>query len=362
MPVLNTGMMPGGAIGNELTFVTRRAFMPFLTVQIYSATPTLSLLLRNAQRAKGGASQITVPVQGTNFVNFGWTDYSGTFSQPQVLTAVQNAEHNLTLGVVPVPFLGVEGLIQSSEAVIPLLKARMADAKTVAVQQISNALFNNSAPAEVGGGTGPNQLPLPAGQGASPGSLVMNGLNQAYDNGTQFGFSTYGGINRTTAGNSFWQGNVQASAGAVLARSKFIVYLMQLTKLAGGESPDFVVMSMSDWTTLMQDFMGGESFRTMPGTRYTKDVPINAGFRAIQLGDTPIFADPFCPKGTAYVLNSKYFALYLSEDAPFVFSGFYSTIPNLQIGNVGVVLVALQTVCTKPSSGMIVTGITGGAF
>lgn len=360
MPQFGVGMVPSGSIGNELSFITRRAFMPFLTVQIYSATPTLSLVMRNAQRAKGGVSQITVPVQGTNFVNFGWTDYSGTFSQPQVLTAVQNAEFNLCLGVVPIPFLGVEGLIQSSEAVVPLLKARMADAKTVAVQQLSNALFNNSTPAEVGGGSGPNQLPLPPGQGFSPGPLVMNGLAQAYDNGTNF--ATYGGINRNTAGNAFWQSNLFTSAGAVLTRSKFIVYLMQTTKLAGGETPDFVVMSMSDWTTLMQDFMTAESFRTMPGSRYTKDVPINAGFRAIQLGDTPIFADPYCPKGTAYFLNSKYFALYLSEDAPFVFSGFYSTIPNLQIGNVGVVLVALQTVCTKPSSGSQVTGITGGAF
>src|SRR5260370_11400862 len=109
MQQLKVGMIPGGGIGNELTFVTRRAFMRFLTVQIYCATPSLSLLLRNAQRAKGGASQIAVPVQGTNFVNFGWTDYSGTFAQPSVLTAVQNAEFNLTLGVVPIPFLGVEG-------------------------------------------------------------------------------------------------------------------------------------------------------------------------------------------------------------------------------------------------------------
>lgn len=357
MPQLNVGMLPGGAIGNELTYVTRRAFMPFLTTQIYSATPSLSLLLRNAQRAKGGASQVTVPVQGTNFVNFGWTDYSGTFSQPQVLTAVQNAEFNLTLGVVPIPFLGVEGLVQASEAVIPLLKARMADAKTVAVQQLSNALFNNTTPAEVGGGSGPGQIPLPS---PATGPLVMNGFGQAYDDGTNF--ATYGGINRTTAGNAFWKSNLFGTQGAILTRTKFIVPLMQTTKLAGGESPDFVVMSMSDWTQLMTDFMGAESFRTMPGSRYTKDIPINAGFRAIQLGDTPIFCDPFCPKGTAYLVNSKYFALYLSEDAPFVFSGFYSTIPNLQIGNVGVVLVALNTVCTKPSSGAQLTGITGGAF
>src|SRR5690348_13175720 len=109
MPQLNNGIVPGGAIGTELTNVTRRAFIPRLVVQIYKATPTLSLLMRNAQRAKGGVSQVTVPVQGSSFVNFGWTDYTGTFPQPPVLTAVTNAEFNLKLGVVPIPFLGVEG-------------------------------------------------------------------------------------------------------------------------------------------------------------------------------------------------------------------------------------------------------------
>jgi hypothetical protein len=338
MPQFGQGMVPSGAIANELTAITRRAFMPFLTVQIYSSTPTLSLLLRNAQRAKGGMSQITAPVQGQPFVTSSWTDYSGTFSQPAVQTGVQNAEFNLTLNVCPIPFLGIEGLVQSSEAVVPLLKARMADAKTVMVQQMSSALFSN------------NQN--------SP--LVMNGLPQAYDDGTNV--ATYGGINRTVAANAFWKGQLVTSAGAVLTRNKFIVYLLQATKNAGGESPDFGIMSFSDWTALMQDFSTAEQFVTAPGSRYSKDTPVNAGFRALMLGDTPIFPDPFCPKGTAYFGNSKYLAMYLSEDAPFAFSGFYSTIPNLQIGNVGVVLTALQTVCTKPVSGIQITGITGGAF
>src|SRR5277367_1224999 len=130
MPQLGVGIVPSGAIGNELVATTRRAFIPRLVVQIYKATPLLSLLMRNAQRAKGGVSQVTVPVQGGSYVSFSWSDYSGVFPQP----AAQTAEFNLKLGVVPIPFMGMEALIQSSEAVIPILKARMADAKTVAVQ------------------------------------------------------------------------------------------------------------------------------------------------------------------------------------------------------------------------------------
>ena len=335
MPQFNQGMIPGGAIGTELSYVTRRAFIPELIVQIYKATPTLSLLMRNAQKAAGGVSQITAPVQGSSFVNFSWSDYSGTFPQPAVQTAVTNAEFNLSVGTVPIPFLGMEGLVQSTEAVIPLLKARMADAKTVAVESISSSLFTNN----------------------SASNTIIAGLPQAYDDGTNV--ASYGGIARSS--NTFWKSTLVTSAGNVLTRAAFMPYLTQATYLAGGETPDFGVMSFQDWTSLMVDYTGLETFQSTPGSRYSKDDPVNAGFRCLMLGNMPIFADPFCPKGTAYLLNSKYLALYLSEDAPFAFSGFYSTIPNLQLGSVGVVVAALNVVCTKPVSGMQVTGITGGA-
>ena len=339
MAQLNLGMVPGGAVGSELVAATRRAVVPALFVQIYKATPLLNLLFGTAQKAKGGMSQITVPVQGSSFVNFAWTDYSGGFPQPAVQPGMQNAEFNLCVGVVPISFMGMEALIQSSEAIVPLMKARMADAKTVAVQSISTALFTN------------NSL-LPNG------SQVINGLPQSYDDGTNV--VTYGGISRTAS--TFWKSTLVTGAGAVLTRALQLSYLVQCTSLNGGEAPDFVVMSPSDWTTLMTDFLTLERFNNTPQSKFGKDDSPNSGFRGLMLGDTPFFMDPFCPKGTQYFINTKYFAAYVSEDAPFAFSGFYSAIPNLQIANVGVVIIAMQTVCAKPISGLQVTGITGGAF
>lgn len=336
MPQLNLGMVPGGAVGAELSAATRRAFIPALFVNIYKATPTLNLLFGTAQRAAGGVSQITAPVQGSSFVNFAWTDYSGGFPQPAIQPGMQNAEFNLKVGVVPISFMGMEALIQSSETVIPLMKARMADAKTVAVQSISTALFSNNAAS----------------------ATTINGLPQAFDDGTNV--NSYGGISRSS--NAFWKSTLITAAGPILTRTAMLPYLVRLTALAGGEAPDFVIMSPSDWAQLMTDFLGLESFRTSPGSRYGKDDPINAGFRGLMLGDTPFFMDPFLAKGTMFMMNTRYFAAYVSEDAPFAFSGFYSSIPNLQIANVGVVIIAMETVCTKPISGMQITGITGGAF
>lgn len=75
MPIPNQGITPGGAIYNELSSLTRRAFMPRVTVQLYYASPTMMTLLGNAQKFAGGVNQITVPVQGSSMVTGAWTSY-----------------------------------------------------------------------------------------------------------------------------------------------------------------------------------------------------------------------------------------------------------------------------------------------
>lgn len=336
MALLNNGIVPGGAVGAELQAITRRAFIPSLIVQIYKSHPLLSLLLGNAQRAAGGIAQVTVPTQGASFVSFAWAGFDGTFPQPSDTTAIQNAEFNLKLGVVPIPFFGMEALIQKTEAVIPRLRAVMADAKTVMTQQLATSLYTNNS--------------------SQP--LQIDSLPMAYDDGTNV--ASYGGINRAT--NSFWNSTLIGSAGGILNRKSMATKIAQITNAAGGEAPDFGVMSFGDWTTLMTDYITDERFNLSPRSTYGRDDVVNSGFRGLQVIDTPIFPDPFCPTGTAYFFNSRYLALYLSEDAPFAFSGFHSTIPNLQIANIGVLIVAMDVVCTKPISGGQITGITGGAF
>jgi hypothetical protein len=338
MAVYGQGVVPSsGNITNELTAVMRRAFVPKLVVQIYSAAPVLSLMMRNAQRARGGLSQVTVPVQGSSFVNFGWTGYDGSFPQPQVLTGTQQAAWNLSVGTVPIPLLGMESLLQQTETIIPLVKARMVDAKTVAVQAISSAMFGS----------------------ANSNPLQINGFQDIYDDGTVA--PVYGGINRNASGQGYWKSN-KYSTSLTPSRTTMMTQIMSLTAKAGGESPDFIVMSLSDWTTLMEDYMSVEQFNTDPATKYGNDNSVNAGFRALMLANIPILADPFCPKGTAYIINSKYLGLYISEDANFAFSGWHSLISNNQIAQVGVIITAMALANTKPVTGMQLSNVAGGAF
>lgn len=336
MPQFGSGIIPSGPVGLELAAITRRAFIPALVVQIYKAHPVLSLLLGNAQRAAGGVSSVTVPTQGASFVQYSWAGFDGAFPQPTDLTAVQNAEFNLKLGVVPIPFLGMEALIQATEVVIPRLRAVMADAKAVATQSIASSLYQNNQNAP----------------------LQVDSFSQAYDNGTNV--PVYGGINRNA--NPFWKSNLIPVNANISSRIGVATRIAQLTYLNGGEAPDFGVMAFGDWTTLMEDFMGAEQFRTAPGSIYGMDDSVNAGFRCLTVLNVPIFPDPFLQQGTMYLFSTKYLAMYISEDAPFLFSGFESTIPNFQIANIGVMIVAFDVVCTKPVTGMQLTGLQGNAF
>ncbi len=333
-----SGLTPGGPLGQQLQAITRRAVIHSVYVQIYQSHPLLSLFLSNAQRARGGVSQITIPVQGASFVSFNWGSFAGDFPMPEDEAAIQDAQFNLKLGMVPIGFFGMEAIVQSSEVIIPKLRAVTSDAAVVIKQALAQALYSNNA----------------------SNALAIDSLAQAYDNGANT--TTYGGIPRT---NAYWQGQYYPNMGgesAVSSRMGMATLLMRVQTGAGGEAPDWAVMNPADWTTLMQDFMSLEMFQTSPRSMYAKGDVVNAGFRAIRVLDTPIFPDPFCPRGQMFIGNSRYVAMYLSEAAPFVFSGFQSAVPQGQIADIGVLITCLDLVCSKPSSGAWVTGITGSAW
>ena len=307
-----------------------------VVILIYKQNPLLALLLRNAIRASGGVSPYTQPVQTGQYVQSSWIGPAGQFNLPQDVAATVNAEFNMCCLATPVSSLGLEQLVtQDAIAVASRLMLKLNDLKNSSLQALATALF------------GPPTANV----------LQMYSLNDAYGTTTP-----YGGLARTGAGGfPSWAGLSIPAAGAILTRAKFIVNMLAAAKNSGGEALDFVVMSPEDWTTLLTDFMAVERYNNDPSSRWGKDDPVNSGFRGLLLGDTPIFFDLNCPIGTAFGFNSKYITLVVHEDANFAWTGWYSTIPQGQIASVGLSLTALNLVCSKPSTGVIISGITGGA-
>ena len=343
MALLGAGLIPGGPIGYELEATVRRVFAQMVVVLLYKQNPLLSLMLRNAIRASGGLSPYTQPVQTGKYVKSSWMGPAGQFDIPKDVAATVNAEFNMCALATPVTSFGLEQLVtQDAIAVTSRLMLKMNDMKNSALETLATGLF-----------------------GSNDGDVLkMFGLNDAYGNTAMAPF--YGNISREQFPR--WQGLIINAAsdptpgntGATLTRAGFIPKLLRVAKNAGGEAVDFVVMSVEDWTTLLTDFMSVERYNSDPSSRWGKEDPVNAGFRGLLLGDTPIFFDLNCPRGTAYLINSKYITAVIHEDANFAWTGWYSTIPTGQIASVGLTLTALNLVCSKPGTGAIVQNIAGG--
>jgi hypothetical protein len=330
MPI-GGGILPASGSNqfNELTYVTRRAFIPKLVVQIYNSTPLMAALIANSQTASGGVSSVTVPVQGSQFVNAQWSDYSGSFAQPSVQQGAYQAEFNLKLLVSPVPFLGMEGAVQQDYAIIPLIEARMNDATNVMMEAMATSLYNNTTDQQ-----------------------QFIGLPAAIDDGT--GTATYGNIDRST---ETWWKSKQYAAGSVNPTRQNVLQYISGTVKNGAEVPTFGVCGFGTWTLLAQDYVGQENYMITPGGGFDGDANgPQAAFRALMVAGVPIYPDPFCPEGTLYFLNSNYLSLYIHEQASFAFTGFESTLPNFQIGYVGAVLMIAELVNTKPKAMTKITG------
>jgi hypothetical protein len=303
--------------------------MPRMYVQIWKSAPLIAALLGAAQVASGGLSPITVPVQGTPMVTGQWTDYSGSFAQPGVQPGISDAEFNLKAFISTLPFLGFEGLVQVDYSIVPLIEARINDTTNVTIDTFANALYNNIS----------NQQQLV-------------GLPAAIDDGTNL--VIYGGLSRTS--NQFWKSLFVSTSGAP-QRSNALTFIAQCTKVTG-EMPSMGIMGFGTWTALAQDFLGNERYNITPGSNFGADNKVSSLFRALDVAGVPIYADPYCPEGTLYLLNTNYLSLYLHEKAAFSFTGFESTLPNNQLGYVGAVLSLLELVNVKPRAHARIAGYT----
>lgn len=349
MPISGTGVVPAsGSVYSELRDTTRRAFVPRLIVQLYFASPSLFYLLGNGQKAAGGVNQVTIPMQGNSMVQGQFTGYGGGFNSPVVTPGVQNGQWNLAYWVVPVPLPFGESILQATDTVINLLRARMNDVFAVTKQNMARLLYTNN----------------------SGNPLFPDSFQSAFDNGTNF--PTYGGINRLAAGNSAFQGqyiNLGASPwngatlfGTTTTKKGMAALLAYVTDNAGGEAPTYVVMNPSDYAALNADIQGVEQVNPMPGDSYSMGTPIRSSFPNINISGVPIFADHFVPKGNFFGNNTKYTAMYLSEDANFDFSGFYSLVPLGQIGQQGIMVTGYDVISAKSVSGFWAYGAVGGVW
>jgi hypothetical protein len=249
--------------------------------------------------------------------------------------------------VVPVPLPFGETIIQATDRELSLLKTRMNDVYAVTRQNMARLSFTSNA----------------------ANSQMPDSFYNAFDDGTNV--PTYGGINRNAPGNSAFKGQyINLNSGtysqgpAGFTRAGMATLLAGTTDAAGGECVTFVVMNPGDYATLNNTFIGIEQIHQVPqlGNVMSMDTAVRSSFTNLVVNGVPIFADHFCPKGEIFGINVKYTSMYMSEDAAFDFSGFYSLVPLGQMGQQGVVVVGYDILSAKSVSGFHGYNLQGAAF
>jgi hypothetical protein len=323
MPLtLGQGILPAGNIGNQLSYITRRAVLPKCVVQIWNASPTVTALLSNAELEGGGIDSVVANVQYAALTQPQWTSFQGNFTAAQVVQGVQPAAWAMTELVCPIPIFLNELLVQEKQTIQSILNLRFNDAGNAIRDALGQSLFNNTS-----------------------NNLQLLGLPEAIDDGTG-GTATYGGITRS--GNTWWQSK-RYNAGAVApTRANLLQYILGITKQQG-EAPMLGVTNFGTWGSLAQDFLGLE--RYLP--REESGAYLSA-FRAVDVAGVPIYADPYCPEGTLYLINTNYLTLRIHEAAQWEFIDFEPMTPVNQLAYVGVVLLVCCLINTKPrASGQV---------
>lgn len=335
MPQYGSGIFPSGTTqgtpGFEAGQVIRRAFVPKLIVQTRLATPVLAAFWGNAKPATGGVSSVTVPMQGGPMVTTQSTDFSGRFSQPAALNPIVNAEWNLKAIVTPIPFLGMEGLIEWDAAVIPRLQARMNDAGNSQAEYYSTQFWTNG----------------------TYGSQDIDGLPLIVA-----AAGTYAGLSRSA--NTWLQANLLTPGAVDPTRALLTQMITSAAKFNQGEAPDIGFTGPGTWSKLAKDYLGLEQYVITPGSSFdrSRTEGPRSGFWALMVGGIPIYPDhSFGTEGTIYLTKRKYTSMYVHQAAAFAFTGFSSTLVNLQLGYIGALVTVAEMVCVKPKAWTAISGL-----
>ncbi len=326
--VQGTGIEPAGGLGNQLSALTRRSYLANAYCQIYTSAPSIVGLMANALEESGGMDNLTANVQYTQGVIPQYGDFTATFAAPQPVQFIQPAAWAYTMVMVPIPVYLNELLIQDDQKIQDIVELRMTDAGNAARDMLANSLFTNST-----------------------NSQQLIGLPWAIDDGTNA--ATFGGIAR--AGNTWWQSK-RYNVAAAITRSLSLLYLTGTTKYSG-EKPDFGISGPATWAQLAQDFLPQE--RYIPAEQ-TTDQYMSA-FPALEVMGVPIYMDPYAAEGNIWFFNCNYLTLRIHRLANWEFVDFQSMVPAYQLNYVGVAVLLLQLINTKPRSCSVLYGIQNTA-
>ena len=160
---------------------------------------------------------------------------------------------------------------------------------------------------------------------------------------------TYGGITRTTTANTpqiAIRSGADDSTGGVFSLTNVNTQFGNC--VVGREKPNLLVTTQLLWNKFWD--------RSQPSERNRPEDERDIGFESVRFNGSPVTVDSHTPSGLIYLLNTKFWRLYVHRNWDFKFRGFME--PTNQQRRIGQLIWWGNLICRAPRFQGVMSGIT----
>jgi hypothetical protein len=331
--VIGSGInTPPAQLVNTLNAVTQKYIAPLLGDNVFLPSPTWWALTRQGKQFGGG--EIVYPLV-TEEEPTGGAYYGDQLLNTAVVDSVQPADqvwrHYFQTVALPVTDIILN---RGGTSALDIVKVKFQIASASFLQKLVRALW----------GTAPQNT-----------SLDIDNIDAWIGQTT----NTIAGINRSTAGNSFWQPAANVSGGSS-ALTPTVAEEAYQAVVYGYDEPDWLLLDNTRYGNFKTTFLASSS--SAPGVirtfdNYQDKEALQLGFRYhFVYNNAVVIPDRNMPANVGYLGNSRYlFPVFHEMD-------YFNVDPFIKPSNQRVVVSAMyltwQLVCPSPRMGVKITAIS----
>jgi len=279
---------------DALTALTQKKYVPKIIDNFFESNPLL-VYLKDRQKTFPGGHKIVEPLIYGNIE--GVKSYSMydtiTYDTNIPISAAEFQPKNV---VAPIIISKDEELQNAGETqVLQLLKSKIQIVEETLKSSVTSMLY---------------------GDGTGNGGKDITGLGAAVAT-----TGVYGGIDRDTY--AWWRAKILTNnpttpgTAATLDLNNMMRLFLALSD--GNDQPDLILCGMATWHEYFKMVESKVQINTTMGKKMA-----DYGFQTLEFMGKPIMADPNCPEGIMYFLNTKYLNWRVHKDANFKVTAFHT--------------------------------------
>lgn len=279
---------------DALTALTQKKYIPKVVDNFFKSNPLL-VFMKERQKTFPGGHKIVEPLVYGNIQGIKSYSLYDTISYDTNIP-IAAAEFSLKNVVAPIIISKDEELRNAGETqVLSMLKSKIDIVEQTLKDSVTTMLYADGT-----GNAGKDIDGLAA-------AIAATGV--------------YGGIDRDTY--AWWQAKIMSNHAttpgtpATLSLEKMMRLFLALSD--GNDQPDVLLCGIATWLEYHKLMETKIAIQTTVGKKMA-----DYGFQTLEFMGKPIMADPNCPEGIIYFLNTKYLNFRVHKDANFAVTPFHT--------------------------------------